>query len=158
MSGARTVSLMPSLGRPHPRRPAVCVHCGADFMALTAEVRKGGGRFCSTRCCGDHAKATGSRAGANNPRWQGGISKAPGANMKYRRRTIAKYPERVRAREKVAYAVRWGHLRRQPCEACGAPKAAAHHDDYSKPLEVRWLCRPCHDTHHAAERQQASEQ
>jgi len=36
-------------------------------------------------------------------------------------------------------------LERQPCEVCGAQKAQAHHDDYSKPLDVRWLCT----THHA---------
>lgn len=29
----------------------------------------------------------------------------------------------------------------------------AHHDDYSKPLAVRWLCNPCHRTHHKAERE-----
>lgn len=42
------------------------------------------------------------------------------------------------------------HLERQPCEICGA-KAEAHHEDYNKPLEVRWLCfkhhREWHKTH-----------
>lgn len=42
-------------------------------------------------------------------------------------------------------AIRTGRLIRKPCEVCGAAKAQAHHDDYSKPLDVRWLCT----THHA---------
>jgi formylmethanofuran dehydrogenase subunit E len=36
-------------------------------------------------------------------------------------------------------------LARLACEVCGDKKAEAHHDDYSKPLDVRWLCT----THHA---------
>src|SRR4051812_39153823 len=58
------------------------------------------------------------------------------------------YPERV-ARYRNAYvifkiALRKGVLTRQPCEVCGSEKSQAHHEDYSKPLEVRWLCRPHH--------------
>lgn len=36
----------------------------------------------------------------------------------------------------------------EPCEGCGAGEAVRHHDDYSKPLEVRWLCRTCHGIEH----------
>jgi hypothetical protein len=58
-----------------------------------------------------------------------------------------RYPERTNARTKVARAVKSGRLVRQPCEVCGA-KANAHHEDYSKPLEVRWLCSKHHGEHH----------
>ncbi len=35
------------------------------------------------------------------------------------------------------------------CECCESRGALdAHHDDYSKVLEVRWLCRPCHKNIH----------
>lgn len=59
-------------------------------------------------------------------------------NLKDRR------PEQVRAWRAVQQAVKTGKLVRQPCETCEATPAEAHHPDYSKPLEVRWLCRPCH--------------
>jgi hypothetical protein len=52
------------------------------------------------------------------------------------------------ARRKARAAVRAGKLTRQPCERCGDPKADAHHEDYSKPLDVRWLCRKHHAVRH----------
>lgn len=45
----------------------------------------------------------------------------------------------------VSYALSKGTLCKQPCEKCGRP-AEAHHDDYLKPLHVRWLCGTCHRT------------
>lgn len=50
--------------------------------------------------------------------------------------------------QKVAEALKSGKLIRQPCEICGDSPAQAHHDDYNKPLEVRWLCRKCHTEWH----------
>lgn len=44
----------------------------------------------------------------------------------------------------VQRAVETGRLTRQPCEVCGRVDSQAHHDDYDKPLDVRWLC----PTHH----------
>lgn len=65
-----------------------------------------------------------------------------------RQRTL--HPEKYQARYIANTAIQSGALKRLPCECCGA-KAEAHHDDYSKPLEVRWLCRLHHQQHHNKE-------
>lgn len=48
----------------------------------------------------------------------------------------------------VAVAIRSGDLVRHPCSRCGEKKSVAHHEDYDKPLEVMWLCQPCHKQRH----------
>ena len=54
-------------------------------------------------------------------------------------------PEAMKARRMVRDAKSRGELIPCPCENCGATdKTEAHHDDYSKPLEIRWLCKSCH--------------
>lgn len=58
------------------------------------------------------------------------------------------YPGKYRAVNAVSNAIRDGRITRGPCEVCGEEKAQAHHDDYRKPLSVRWLCRKHHLEHH----------
>ena len=57
-------------------------------------------------------------------------------------------PRRMRCHNAVARAVRSGKLRKQSCEMCGALKTLAHHENYDDPLNVRWLCQPCHKARH----------
>lgn len=52
-------------------------------------------------------------------------------------------PLKIRAQRKVFVAVRNGSLKKKPC-FCGQIKVEAHHADYSKPLQVQWLCKIHH--------------
>jgi ribosomal protein S27AE len=61
-------------------------------------------------------------------------------------------PEKAQAYNRVNYAIRYGKLLKQPCEVCGCSKVQAHHDDYSRPLDVRWLCVKHHNEHHVKQR------
>lgn len=64
------------------------------------------------------------------------------------RRNRPHYREKDAVRRKAQWAVKTGKLTKLPCEVCGDVKVQAHHDDYAKPLEVRWLCRRHHVEHH----------
>ena len=59
-----------------------------------------------------------------------------------------KNPKKVNAQQLLQCAVRKGMIKRQSCEVCGNEKSQGHHDDYFKPLEVRWLCALCHKQYH----------
>lgn len=69
-----------------------------------------------------------------------------------RKRKALDYQKKRRRRSPVQYhannltnsAIKHGRLIRRPCEVCGKEKVEAHHDDYYKPLEVRWLCKKHH--------------
>jgi membrane-bound lytic murein transglycosylase len=92
---------------------------------------------------GSHKKC--DQSGENNPNWQNGISKN---KYRYKKIQMQRYPERSAARLSVRREIRSGRLKRGNCEICKKQNAEAHHDDYSKPLEVRWFCRKHHREYH----------
>ncbi len=59
-------------------------------------------------------------------------------------------PMRHRARELIKRAIRSGTvIRMSSCSNCDNKNPEAHHDDYTKPFDVRWLCKRCHmQLHH----------
>jgi ribosomal protein S27AE len=61
-----------------------------------------------------------------------------------------RYPIKAAAHGIVQYAIREGRITKQEiCSECGSTKKIeAHHDDYSKPLDIRWLCEDCHKEWH----------
>ena len=56
------------------------------------------------------------------------------------KRMYRKFRDKWLARAKLRYAVRVGKVKKLPCEVCGKSKSHGHHPDYSKPLDVIWLC------------------
>lgn len=159
------------------RRLAACAHCGGFFTARPWEVRKGLSRFCSTSCAGKAAYAQGIGIAAMTPE-ERRIAGSRGARSGHERGTafapmadpaiaahmraeaalaitLLPWPRLGHTRaaqsahEQVYRAVRSGALKRLPCERCGATHCVhGHHEDYSRPLDVRWLCPKCHARHH----------
>lgn len=84
--------------------------------------------------------------------WKG-FSKRPGAPVTLDDSNLT----RQQVRNRFRHALKTGRVDRpDACERCGIKGYVdGHHHDYTKPLEVEWLCPSCHAAHHAAERQAA---
>lgn len=75
-------------------------------------------------------------------------------NREWRKRNPPNAEQRFKdnVRTKTRYRIARGILVKQPCEICGELKVEAHHDDYHKPFEVRWLCIKHHHEFHGKQR------
>ena len=69
-------------------------------------------------------------------------------NIEVNRAWRSEDKRRGAAHSAVSRAIRKGTLVRSCCERCGNPKSVAHHEDYDRPLDVNWLCQPCHKQRH----------
>lgn len=110
-----------------------CPHCGRDFPKphRTSSAQWAKREFCSRQC------AEGARA--RTKPWAMNACRAP---------------ELDRARRQLRTAISKGEvIRRNRCDGCGMvpppmkdgrSSVQAHHHDYDKPLDVRWLCVKCH--------------
>jgi len=68
------------------------------------------------------------------------------SERRYRKSLYGRLPEKLRARGLVNTHIRRGKIKKPICcGRCGRKTSLqAHHPDYSKPLEIRWLCLRCH--------------
>ncbi len=123
-----------------------CGFCGRKFYK-----KRRSSAYCSPLCQARAIAPVGGKAchekhdfrGKNNPHWKGGISKN---HYHYKKLQVDRYPERIKCREIFFNARERGKIKvPSKCEICNnKTKLHGHHEDYSKPLEVRWVCRPCH--------------
>ena len=114
-----------------------CSKCGGKSLALNYLCKS-----CKTLYDKERYKKNRDRLLANIKRYHltpRGILVA----RETRDRMSKKYPEKKRARNRVGLAIFYGKIKKGICDICGGTKVEAHHSDYKKPLEVRWLC-PAH--------------
>lgn len=125
----------------------------------------------------DYKERDGEKRKKQQKKWKNkNKEKLKSYNKKYQiehREYYAEYQRNRLSKEKTEYAKRWrrnnietyrimhnahahvcrhlkkGTIVKQPCKICGSTKRIhAHHDDYSKPLEVNWLCPLHHSERH----------
>ncbi len=130
-----------------------CSFCDADLPAEAfppAETASGRASKCLSCSSGD---ASPQRSSARSEQLPPRRKQPQNPFIVARRRQFkASKADRIRAWKAVARALKAGVLTRQPCEArlpgCISEPAEAHHRSYEpgRELDVRWLCKPCHDS------------
>lgn len=120
-----------------------CITCGILMWQQADSYNKSRKSCCSIKCRGRYNK--GRQCGKNHHNWKGGEEVSSLRKRYYENIRKKNYPEKYLATGKVSWAVASGKLYPQPCSVCGTcNNPQAHHEDYSKPLEVIWLCSKCH--------------
>lgn len=114
-----------------------CQLCQKEFRASDKHQK-----HCSRHCARKHECIKKPRHGDKNPNYKGSAALS---NYEHKKNWRRRNPEKAKAHDIFRAAVRRKEIVRQACEVCGNPKSEGHHDDYAKPLDVRWLCRKHHD-------------
>jgi hypothetical protein len=133
-----------------------CTGCGATKPLADFYTSKGGALGRMSKCKACTKAAAGAHRAANLEKvraYDRERSKLP-HRVELRKEVMARYreehPDRYKAQCAVNNALRDGRLHKEPCCVCDDPEVEGHHYDYSKPLEVMWLCVEHHRQLHAA--------
>jgi hypothetical protein len=141
-----------------------CRVCRKDFQATAHQIRKSDW-ICLTCRRANDAQWRVNRKQQGNPvqstkmprDWHRQYEKDYFADPENKKRAAAnmrryakdpRLQQRHKARWITNKAIKTGELVKEPCVSCGAIKSEAHHPAYSKPLDVIWLCRSCHNKEH----------
>ena len=71
-------------------------------------------------------------------------------SKEYRRKLKEENPLQLKAKDAANNAIRAGKIiKKEICEKCNQKTSLhKHHNDYTKPLEIEWLCASCHRKRH----------
>jgi len=153
-------------GRHDPSAPMKCFDCKetkpAEEFRLVYGKRKGPCKTCHgvrvaewaarnpdkrRSIWRNHAENNRDRYAASNRRYYA-ANREERIEAQRKRRVVDKRLK-TNARALLAHYVKTGKIQRKPCEKCGATsRIHGHHHDYSKPLDVTWLCSLCHGKEH----------
>lgn len=130
-----------------------CAGCGRELPIEDFNKNKRNRDGLQDRCRECFSKYNKARYAANPERFKADVAayraNNPKAHMETRLRACAKNPTRTNANRAVEAALKAGAIENPGvCYGCGCKagehRIEAHHHDYSKPLDVVWLCTPCH--------------
>ncbi len=127
-----------------PRIEKKCLYCNKDYKVILSDKSR---KYCSSKCFQD------SRLTLEQKREQKRL-----ADLKWNKTDkhkkaciewLKRHPERNKIAQQTAWAYKTGKIKWQPCEICKTKiDLQKHHPDYTKPLEIKWLCRKCHTELH----------
>ncbi len=121
----------------------LCSKC-KGLIVVTNQMAKTG-KYTCLKC---QSNAAGAWAVANREKKRAHNNKYHSKHSAQRSETTAMWraanPEKAKAYIAVQTAIINGSLIRRPCKECGSKRVHAHHEDYSKPTEVLWLCHKHH--------------
>lgn len=138
--------------------PRICEMCGTSFMAVAGNVNRGGAQYCTFRCSmTSRVKSVCPKCGSPKTLRRMDKERNPTllrcnpclieANRRWRERNRDRVATMDRSSKAVDAAIKRGDLvRPTSCEGCGTSggKIEGAHYDYSRPLDLRWLCVSCH--------------
>jgi hypothetical protein len=124
----------------------LCRSCGGNMLHVVGPVRS------HWRCypC-ERRQASVRRAGWTEEKRRTSRKQIALKTLEWNKRNRVKRT----AHKAVCMALKSGVLVREICIVCGIGETQAHHEDYSHPLDVVWLCRAHHAARHVALRDQA---
>lgn len=130
-----------------------CSRCGRELPTTEFNwANRATGKLQSMcrSCCSRYNKA---RYASDRERFKADVRRYKSENhekvLETRLKTNAKCPTKLNAQKCVEAALKCGAIvRPDVCWGCGCGsdehRIEAHHHDYARPLDVIWLCTPCH--------------
>jgi hypothetical protein len=120
----------------------VCTRCGETKGQGDFYMNRGKPRPWCKECLLEDNRTRRERGGYERPRRE--------RDREHRRQWKGRNPEKWKIYKMIYRERKAGRLvPPRECEICGESKPVeAHHEDYSKPLEINWFCHVCHLKYH----------